>query len=122
MINHVENGHVIVFRDMNQPIQTSLYDVFNKSYQRIGGKNYCRVAIGANYNPKCLVHDSFNAIVYLNEEKLPEVEAAFLNRFEKHFLTIDKFLSADERSALRMLQSWLDSLFGEYLQKGILSR
>lgn len=117
VINHIENGHVIVFKDVNQPIQTSLYDVFNKSYQRIGGKNYCRVAIGANYNPKCLVHSNFNAIVYLNEDNLPEVEAAFLNRFEKHFLTIDKFLTADERSALKMLENWLELLFGDYLQK-----
>jgi hypothetical protein len=81
VINHIESGNVIVFKDVNQPIQTSLYDVFNKSYQRIGGKNYCRVAIGANYNPKCLVHDGFNSIVYLNEETLPSIEAAFLNRF-----------------------------------------
>jgi hypothetical protein len=69
-INHISRGNVLAFKDINNSIQTSLYDLFNKSFTRVGVKRYCRIAVGANSNPKCLVHHNFNAIVYIDEAKL----------------------------------------------------
>jgi hypothetical protein len=56
IINYVAQGYVIILKDMPNNIQTSLYDLLNKSYQKIGNKHYTKIAVGANYNPKCYVH------------------------------------------------------------------
>jgi len=56
----------LALKDINSSIQTSLFDLFNKSFTKIGTKQYCRIAVGANSNPKCYVHDNFNAIVYVD--------------------------------------------------------
>ena len=52
----MSKGTVLAFKNPNSSIQTSLYDVFNKSFTQSGNKKYCRVAVGANSNPKCVVH------------------------------------------------------------------
>ncbi len=46
-----------MLKDIPNSIETSLYDLLNKSYQKIGDKNYTKIAVGANYNPKCYVHN-----------------------------------------------------------------
>jgi hypothetical protein len=56
IINHISRGSILAFKDINNSIQTSLYDLFNKSFSQIGAKKYCRIAVGANSNPKCHVH------------------------------------------------------------------
>jgi len=93
VINYVSRGDLLIFKDVNNSIQTSLYDLFNKSFHRVGNRNFCRVSVGANYNPKCFVHPSFNCLVYVNEDKLAEVDPPFLNRFEKHCLNINGLLT-----------------------------
>lgn len=45
-----------------------MYDLFNKSFTTNGNKKYCRIAVGANSNPKCLVHPNFNSIVFIDQE------------------------------------------------------
>jgi hypothetical protein len=67
IIAHISRGDILTFKDINNSIQTSLYDLFNKSFTRIMNKKYCRIAVGANSNPKCFVHNNFNAIVYVDE-------------------------------------------------------
>jgi len=66
VISHISRGNILAFKDINNSIQTSMYDLFNKSFTQIGNKKYCRVAVGANSNPKCCVHQNFNAIVYVD--------------------------------------------------------
>lgn len=65
VISHISRGNILAFKDINNSIQTSLYDLFNKSFYEVGSKRYCRIAVGANSNPKCLVDNNFNAIVYI---------------------------------------------------------
>jgi hypothetical protein len=81
IIAHISRGDILTFKDINNSIQTSLYDLFNKSFTRVMNKKYCRIAVGANSNPKCFVHSNFNAIVYADEEKLKHLDLPFLNRF-----------------------------------------
>jgi hypothetical protein len=52
----MSKGEIVAFKDINNSIQSSLYDLFNKAYTVMGNKKYCRIAVGANSNPKCLVH------------------------------------------------------------------
>lgn len=70
IINYVAQGNVIILKDMPNGVQTSLYDLLNKSFQIIGQKHYCRIAVGAYFNPRCFVHESFNCIVYIMENRL----------------------------------------------------
>jgi len=58
-------GEIVAFKDINNSIQSSLYDLFNKVYYLNGNNYYCRIAVGANSNPQCLVHKNFNAIVFI---------------------------------------------------------
>jgi hypothetical protein len=81
IIAHMSKGTVLAFKNPNSSIQTSLYDVFNKSFAQSGNKKYCRVAVGANSNPKCVVHENFGSIVFMDEHILKNTDLAFLNRF-----------------------------------------
>lgn len=56
IIAHMSRGTVLTFKNPNNSIQTSMYDVFNRSFTYSGTKKYCRVAVGANSNPQCLVN------------------------------------------------------------------
>ena len=42
-------------------------------------------------NPQCFVHDEFRCVIFMNddEESLKRADAPFLNRFEKHYLSLD---------------------------------
>jgi hypothetical protein len=97
IISHMSRGTILAFKNPNNSIQTSLYDVFNKSFTCSGPKKYCRVAVGANSNPKCVVNESFGSIVFMDEEVIKNTDLAFLNRFEKHFLTLSNVLSQYEK-------------------------
>ena len=77
----MNKGEVVAFKDINNSIQSSLYDLFNKSYMTFGNKTYCRIAVGANSNPKCPVDPKFNAIVFMEESKARNLDLPFLNRF-----------------------------------------
>lgn len=117
IITYVARGDVVVMKDVPNSVQTSLYDLLNKSYQTVGLKNFCRVSVGAHYNPKCFVHPSFNCIVNIMEDRLKEVDPPFLNRFEKHYLTFNQFLSSDENQIIAELESWIDRLLKEHITK-----
>ena len=52
----MSRGNLLTFKDPNNSIQTSMYDVFNQSFTESGNRKYCRVAVGANSNHKCVVH------------------------------------------------------------------
>jgi hypothetical protein len=61
----MSRGSILTFKDPNNSIQTSMYDVFNRSFTESGDKKYCRVAVGANSNPKCVVHENFGCLVFI---------------------------------------------------------
>jgi hypothetical protein len=96
IITYVERGDVIVLKDVPNCVQTSLYDLLNKFYYCLNKKNYCRVSVGAHSNSRCCVHDNFNCVVNIMQSRLIEVDPPFLNRFEKHNLTLDQVLSKQD--------------------------
>jgi hypothetical protein len=66
IITHLSRGTILTFKDIHNSIQTSLYDLFNKSFIKRNSYKTCRIAVGANSNPKCTVHEKFNSIIYVD--------------------------------------------------------
>ena len=122
VISHISRGNILAFKDINNSIQTSLYDLFNKSFYEVGPKKYCRIAVGANSNPKCLVHNNFNAIVYIEESNLKKTDLAFLNRFEKHYLNLNSMLEEEEFNFVEKIETWLNNIFTTLSKRSVLKR
>ena len=70
-------------------IYSSLYDLFNQNFATYGEKRYCRIALGALYNPKCTINKNFHCIIFIDEKDLHQADPPFLNRFEKHHLILE---------------------------------
>ena len=110
IIMFMGSGWTVVMQDMEH-IYGSLYDLFNQNFTIIGGnKRNCRIALGSVINPMCLVNDNFHCIIILNEEQLVNCEPPFLNRFEKYFLSFDSILSDYQKSLIRNLTKWFNSI------------
>lgn len=78
-------------------IESSLYDLFNQKFTIFGDKKYCRIALGAQLNPQCMVHENFRCVVFLDDQEgsIERKDAPLLNRFEKHHVTLKTMLSSD---------------------------
>jgi hypothetical protein len=50
IILYVEKGISVVLDGM-EDIYSSLYDLFNQNFMVYGNKRYCRIALGAQFNP-----------------------------------------------------------------------
>jgi hypothetical protein len=109
VILYAEKGISVIFKDMNH-IYSSLYDLFNQNFSVFGDRRYCRIALGAFFNPKCFIHEDFHAIVLMNDHdnSIAKADAPFLNRFEKHCFTLKDVLNETQKSALDRLYSWID--------------
>ena len=59
--------------------------MLNMSYSSLAGKRQCRIALG-DRDMLVPVHQDFRCVVLQDEAKLPSADAAFLNRFEKHYV------------------------------------
>ena len=72
-------------------IHESLYDLFNRRFQRIndpkfGTRLYANIAFGTHLKP-CRVDPKFQCVVVIKESELDRTQASFLNRFEKYYIT-----------------------------------
>ena len=90
----MENGRTLIFKDL-ETVYPHMYDLFNQNFTVISGKNYSRIAVGSSTNAFCLVHDNFKCIVNVDEKKIEEEEPPFLNRFEKHIITLEDILDKE---------------------------
>lgn len=79
---------MIAFKNLPSSIETALYDLFNKSYTKIFGKSFCKVAVGAVTKSRANVGDNFHGILFKYEEEIPYMDLALINRFEKHKLNL----------------------------------
>ncbi|OMJ91253.1 hypothetical protein SteCoe_6230 [Stentor coeruleus] len=107
----MEKGKCVVLNGIDQ-IYSSLYDVFNQNYSIQGERKYCRVALGAFFNPRCFVNKDFRVVIFLDDDEdvILKTDAPFLNRFEKHRLTFSCFLSKLENYAVEVLENWVRSI------------
>ena len=91
---HMEEGKVLILKNL-ESVYPALYDLFNQNFTEYSEKNYARIAVGSSINNFSLVHDEFRCIVSVNYEQIEEEEAPFLNRFEKHIVSLKFLLTQD---------------------------
>jgi hypothetical protein len=88
VILYAETNVTLIMRQMGH-VYDNLYDLFNQNFAVSARKKYCRIALGALYHPRCLVHDDFYCVVFIHKRDLDKCDPPFLNRFEKHWIDIE---------------------------------
>lgn len=111
IILYMDKGISIILKDMNH-VHTPLYDLFNQNFAISGDRRYCRVALGAQFNPRCFVHRDFRVIVLLRDDDdvLEQTDSPFLNRFEKHRFDIDHIFKQRQSEHYKQISDWTESL------------
>lgn len=94
----MESGTLCIFLNLNE-IQQYFFDMLNQNYQEVGKQRFCKVAIGAD-NSRCLVHKNFRCILIVDKQKLPTLDAALLNRFEKQLFTEELSVNSEMLSVI----------------------
>jgi hypothetical protein len=109
IISHAETPITLVMRRMNH-LYDNLYDLFNQNFAISGRKKYCRIALSSIYSPRCVVHDHFYCVILLNAKDVDISDPPFLNRFQKHYIQIDKLTQPRQWSLTSQLLDWLFDL------------
>ena len=96
MINNIQEHagkeHLIILQNLNQ-IYAFLYDLFNMNYIIKDGKKYARICQGNLSDQLTYVNDKFRCIIMVDKKFISNVEAPFLNRFEKMIISFAKLLN-----------------------------
>ena len=119
IILYVEKGIPIILKGKDH-IYSSLYDLFNQNFAVYGNKRYCRIALGAQMNPQCFVHDEFRCVIFMNddEESLKRADAPFLNRFEKHYVGLEIKDDIHMKYVFDMInENWIKPLLRSKMQE-----
>ncbi|KAK3257836.1 hypothetical protein CYMTET_33097 [Cymbomonas tetramitiformis] len=93
----------------HERIYGALYDMLNQHYVVVNGRRHCRVALGADSNPMCRVHEDFRCVVLVDERRVDYSDPPFLNRFEKQLLRFGDIVrsSPAQQEALEALEAWV---------------
>ncbi|CAM2726708.1 unnamed protein product [Rotaria socialis] len=116
VILYAETNITLIMRQMGH-VYDNLYDLFNQNFAVSAKKKYCRIALGALYHPRCLVHDDFYCVVFIHKRDVDKCDPPFLNRFEKHLIDIDALIHPRHKSVTKDLHRWLDSLLPKNIGK-----
>ena len=92
---NMEKDTILILKDM-ESIYPSLYDLFNQNFVKVKGKKYARIALGSKTNSFSEVNDKFRCIIIVDEDKLPDQEIPFLNRFEKQSLSFEYLMAKEQ--------------------------
>ncbi|CAF1398652.1 unnamed protein product, partial [Rotaria sordida] len=109
IILHAETNVTLIMRRMNH-IYANLYDLFNQNFNVSGSKKYCRITLGAFYQPCFLVHDDFFCIICIRQQDLINCDPPFLNRFEKHIIDIESLIHSYHLIVASNFLEWIDKL------------
>ena len=117
---HMEEGKVLILKNL-ESVYPALYDLFNQNFTKVSKKNYARIAIGSSTNTFSLVDDNFRCIVSVNYEQIDQEEPPFLNRFEKHIVSLDYLLSEELRKESIIIYKKLSEMISldKKIYKGI---
>eukprot|EP00045_Choanoeca_perplexa_P018322 m.287058 g.287058 ORF g.287058 m.287058 type:complete len:4696 (+) comp17783_c0_seq1:104-14191(+) len=103
----MERGDLLILQDLD-PVFGALYDMLNQNYTKVGDRRHVRIALGAENNPMCFVHENFRCVVLVDLDRLRTYDTPFLNRFEKQRLTFADVLGEDGCRIVEDLKLWVD--------------
>ncbi|CAM4829130.1 unnamed protein product [Rotaria magnacalcarata] len=116
VILYAETNITLIMRQMGH-VYDNLYDLFNQNFAVSAKKKYCRIALGALYHPRCLVHDDFYCVVFIHKRDFDKCDPPFLNRFEKHLIDIEALIHPRHKSVTKDVHMWLDGLLPKNIGK-----
>ena len=105
----MEKGSILILKNL-ETVYPSMYDLFNQNFTVVGKKNYARLAVGSTTNNFALINNNFKCIINVDDDKIDKEEPPFLNRFEKHILSLDNLLSQELIELSNNIKSILDEL------------
>ena len=105
----MEKDTILVLKDMDS-IYPSLYDLFNQNFIKVKEKKYARIALGSKTNSFSEVNDNFRCVVLVDEDKIPEQEIPFLNRFEKQNLTFEFLMNNEQNEQAKKFYDKLQNM------------
>ena len=102
----MEKEIILILKDL-EILYPSLYDLFNKNFTQYGNsKKFAKISYENNQS-LLYVNDNFHIIVLVNEKNINYEDKPFLNRFEKHILSLDNILDLKE---LKIANDFNDSI------------
>ena len=117
---HMEQGKILILKNL-ESVYPHLYDLFNQNFQEMGKKKYARIAIGSSTNTFSLVDPNFRCIVSVDEDQVKKEEPPFLNRFEKHIVSIEYLLKTELINESKKIKNTLSELisYDKNIYKGL---
>jgi len=106
---YMEKENILILKNL-ETVYPSMYDLFNQNFTVVGNKNYARLAVGSTTNNFALINNNFKCIINVDSDKIDKEEPPFLNRFEKHILSLDNLLSQELIEKSKIIKSILDEL------------
>ena len=91
---YMGQGKILILKNL-EFLYPSLYDLFKQNFTAINNKNYLRLAFGTNTNIFSFVNKDFRCIINIEKDKLSQLDASFLNIFEKHIMSFE-YIMDDE--------------------------
>ena len=92
---NMEKETILILKDFDS-IYPSLYDLFNQNFVKVKGKKYARIALGNRTNSFSEVNKNFRCIIIVDQDKIPNQEIPFLNRFEKQNISFKYLMSKEQ--------------------------
>ena len=86
----MENEVILVMKGL-EIIYPSLYDLFNQNFSESNGNKYAKISFSNNQSTS-LVNNKFKIVVLIDENMILYEDKPFLNRFEKHVISLKNFL------------------------------
>ena len=95
----MEQDNVLILKNL-ESVYPALYDLFNQNFTIVSNKKYARIVFGSSQNKYAMVNEKFRCIVIVNLEQLDQEEPPFLNRFEKHIVSLEYLLNQEDKDDL----------------------
>ena len=115
---HAGQDHLIIMQNLKQ-IYAFLYDLFNMNYIIKDSKKYARICQGNLSDQLTYVNDNFRCIIMVDKKFITDVEAPFLNRFEKMIISFAKLLNESQKKISKEINLKLKKLISEKNEKKI---
>ena len=106
---NMEKDTILILKDF-ESIYTSLYDLFNQNFVKVQEKKYARIALGNRTNSFSEVNKKFRCIIIVDQDKIPEQEIPFLNRFEKQNISFEYLMNDDQIIIANKLYEFCEKL------------